>query len=295
MTIAACYLSSEGVVFGADSTTTMIVRQPGPVPFGIPHHFNYAQKIFQIGEDSTLGMTMWGLGNLAVGSYRTLIARFSDTLVAQPAQTMADVAGRWNTFFWTAYSSEFATVLQRVQQLKGQATRTPAEDAELRQLRQSFSGGFCVGGHLLHDRTPQAFETQYGPDLTAPAPVQPLQVGTPRFWGVPNLMERLLYGIDKGVMEAILQSGKWTGTPNDLFSLIQPFFLGQPLHLPIREAIDWIHAAINTTIKAMKFSHLPPVCGGPVEVALITTDRRFRWVRHKRLDSALDQGGVDES
>jgi hypothetical protein len=148
---------------------------------------------------------------------------------------------------------------------------------------------------LLHDRTPQAFETQYSPDLTAPAVIQPLQVGTPRFWGVPNLMERLLYGVDYGVVEAILQSGKWTGSQSDLFSLIQPFFLGQPLHLPIREAIDWIYAAINTTIKAMKFSHLPPVCGGPVEVALITTDRRFRWVRHKRLDSALDQGGIDES
>jgi hypothetical protein len=238
---------------------------------------------------------MWGLGNLAVSSYRTLIARFSDALVAQAAPTMADVADRWNTFFWTAYSTEFAQVLQRVQQLIAQATRTPDEEAELFQLRQSFSGGFCVGGHLLHDRTPQAFETQYGPDLTAPAPVQPLQVGTPRFWGVPNLMERLLYGVDYGVVEAILQSGKWTGSQDDLFALVQPFFLGQPLHLPIREAIDWIHAAINTTIKAMKFSHLPPVCGGPVEVALITTDRRFRWVRHKRLDSALDQGGIDES
>jgi hypothetical protein len=295
VTIAACYLSAEGVVFGADSTTTMTVLGPGPVPFGSPHHFNYAQKVFQIGEDSTLGMTMWGLGNLEHSSYRTMIARFSDLLVAQPAQTMADVADRWNTFFWSAYSTEFAQLIQRVQQLLGQATRTPDEESELLQLRQIFSGGFCVGGHLLHDRTPQAFETQYSPDLTAPAVIQPLQVGTPRFWGVPNLMERLLYGVDYGVVEAILQSGKWTGSQSDLFSLIQPFFLGQPLHLPIREAIDWIYAAINTTIKAMKFSHLPPVCGGPVEVALITTDRRFRWVRHKRLDSALDQGGIDES
>jgi hypothetical protein len=81
----------------------------------------------------------------------------------------------------------------------------------------------------------------------------------------------------------------------DLFTLIQPFFLGQPQHLPIREAIDWIHASIHTTIKALKFSHLPPVCGGPVEVAVITTDRFFRWVRHKRFDSALVQGGSDGS
>ena len=63
--------------------------------------------------------------------------------------------------------------------------------------------------------------------------------------------------------------------------------------LPIREAIDWVHASIYTTIQAMKFSHLAPVCGGPVEIAVITTDRPFRWVRHKRLDAALRQGGSD--
>jgi hypothetical protein len=295
VTIAACYLSSEGVVFGADSTTTMTVLRPGPIPVGTPHHFNFAQKLFQIGHESTLGITMWGLGNLLNSSYRTLIARFSDSLVTQPAKTMTEVADRWNTLFWAAYSTEYAAILQRVQQLRGQPNRTPAEDAELLQIQQTFSGGFCLGGHLLLDRTPQAFETRYSPDRTFPAPVQALQVGTPRFWGVPNLMERLLFGIDQGVLDAILASGRWSGTPNDLFALIQPFFLGQPQHLPIREAIDWIHASLHTTIKALKFSHLPPVCGGSVEVAVITTDRNFRWVRHKRFDSALVQGGSNGS
>jgi hypothetical protein len=61
--------------------------------------------------------------------------------------------------------------------------------------------------------------------------------------------------------------------------------------LPIREAIDWVHASIYATIKMMKFSHLPPVCGGPVEIAVITTDKKFRWVRHKRFDAAIGEGG----
>lgn len=293
MTIAACYLSPEGVVFGADSTSTMTVIRPGPNPTGSPHHYNYAQKIFQIGQDSTLAMTMWGLGNLGLTSYRTLIARFADSLSTTSPQTMQEVADRWNAFFWSAYSSEYAPVLQRVQQLLSQATRTPDEERELVFFRQTFSGGFCLGGYLLHDRTPNAFEVTYNPTLTAAGPAQALRVGSPRFWGVPNLIERLLYGLDTGIADAILTSGKWQGTPDELFALAQPFFLGQPQHLPMREAIDWIHSSIHTTIKAMKFSHLPPVCGGPVEVAVITTDRHFRWVRHKRLDSALVQGGFD--
>src|SRR6266849_2312320 len=77
MTIAACYLSSEGVVFGADSTSTMFVAGPGPAPGGSDHHYNFTQKIFSIGQDSALAVTLWGLGNLGSVSHRTLVALFA--------------------------------------------------------------------------------------------------------------------------------------------------------------------------------------------------------------------------
>jgi len=51
----------------------------------------------------------------------------------------------------------------------------------------------------------------------------------------------------------------------------------------------WRGGTIN---KAMKFSHMAPVCGGPVEIAVITTDRKFRWVRHKKFDAAIGEGGL---
>ena len=44
MTIAACYLAAEGVVFGADSTTTMFVSGIGPGTPGAEHHYNFARK-----------------------------------------------------------------------------------------------------------------------------------------------------------------------------------------------------------------------------------------------------------
>src|SRR6266446_3937191 len=157
MTIAACYLSSEGVVFGADSTSTMFVSGPGLAPGGTEHHFNYAQKIFEIGETSRLAITMWGLGNLERTSYRTLISRFANDLKSVPAANMAETAQRWGAFFWGAYSTEFAPVLQRARQLAGQAQRTPNEESELTALQQSFSGGFCLGGCCLPDAVPEAF------------------------------------------------------------------------------------------------------------------------------------------
>ncbi|MGO8749104.1 MAG: hypothetical protein ACLQNE_24355 [Thermoguttaceae bacterium] len=157
MTIAACYVSAEGVVFGADSTATMFVPGPGPNPSGASHQFNCAQKVFEIGDNSTLGITMWGLGNLGDVSYRTLIAQFADMLVSQGAQSLSAVAGAWNQFFWQVYSAKFATVLQRVQHLLGQANRTPDEADELAFYVCTFSGGFCIGGYLRHERLPGAY------------------------------------------------------------------------------------------------------------------------------------------
>jgi hypothetical protein len=291
MTIAACYLSADGVVFGADSTTTIYISGPAGGAQGTEHQYNFAQKIFQVGEDSTLGITMWGLGNLGPLSHRTLIARFADSLTEQIPRSMEEVASRWNHSFWSSYSAEFSSIVQRAQELRGKAARTDVEQLELDFLLQSYSGGFCLGGYLSSDRLPSAFEVSYDPTMTSAGVVDKLAVGTTRFWGCPNLINRLIYGLDAGVLASILQSGKWTGTSNELFELLSPHCLGQPFDLPIREAIDWVHASIYTTIKTMKFSHMAPVCGGPVEVAVITTDRRFRWVRHKSFGAAIGDGG----
>lgn len=57
----------------------------------------------------------------------------------------------------------------------------------------------------------------------------------------------------------------------------------------LRDAIDFAHACIYSTIKGMKFSNFFQVCGGPIELAVISTDRKFRWVRHKAWDAAIDE------
>jgi hypothetical protein len=290
VTIAACYLSSEGVVFGADSTTTIVVAGRGPSAIPMERHFDHAQKIYEIGTESTLGIATWGMGNLEGTSYRTLIARFADSLVHQPAQSVADAAGRWNAFFWAAYARELAPQLQRVQELLGRQTRTTQEQGELDFLLQAFGGGFAVGGYLRHERVPQAFEMSFDPRLQGPGPVRGLAPGIPHFWGISNLFERLTYGIDPDLFDQIVRSGRWTGTAEDLHRLVEPYILGRPQLLPIRDAIDWIHASLYTAIKTMKFSHLAPVCGGPIEIAAIATDRPFRWVCHQTLAIAIREG-----
>jgi len=285
VTIAACYLSPEGVVFGADSTSTITISSGAS---HITRYYDFAQKIFQVGEISTLGVVTWGMGGLSGHSYRTLIAQFADDLRrCPPLSDMNAVAQRWSGFFWGPYSQAFPAEFDRARVLRALPTRTPAEENELNALLQTFTVGFCFGGNLDHERTPKAFEVVFSPDQSVFPPPAPLQVGNIRFWGCPNLMERLIYGIDRQIFDAVLASGKWSGTESELLALVQPYFLQTISLLPIREAIDWVHASVYATLKMMRYSQLEPVCGGPVEAAVITADRPFRWVRHKGMDAAI--------
>lgn len=282
MTIAACYLSTGALVLGADSTTT--VRVSNAVGAGTQRHFNYGQKIFEIGDPGTLAVMTWGLATLVSISYRTLIARLSDALTAVAPTSVQAAATRWRDLFRDAYDNDNAVVLAR--NLSANPARTPQEEAQFRSLAQSLQGGFCVGGSVAPDRVPAAFEITFHP-LTGVTDPQPIGVSEPMFWGWPSLMQRLLFGIDERLFEQILASGHWGADRQALVDLTRSHVLGQAFNLPLREAVDFVYASIYTTIKALKFSHYPPVCGGPIEIAAITSDRPFRWIRHKRLPEAI--------
>ena len=291
MTIAACYVSSEGVVLGADSTSTILVRdQPEP------HYLNFAQKLFEFGDiPSTVGVVLWGLGAPGNKSWRTLIAEMADaTWVAKP-QTFEEAATLVATLFWDEYSSSYSDLLSQAKQLDGKGEqRTDDENQIWANLYLALSGGMCLGGRWSPNRRPQAFQITFNPLMAAVPQSQEVPVGAPIFWGCPHLVERLNFGMDEALFDSIFSSEKWTGTREELMNLVVDQMLKPPDDLPLREAIDWVYSSILTTIKGMKFSHLSPVCGGPIEVAVISSDRPFRWVCHKRMGEAIVVQKIEE-
>lgn len=295
MTIAACYLASDGIVLGADSTSTVFVSTPGEQG-GTTHHFNFGQKVFELGKrGSNVGVVLWGLGSLGNKSYRTLLAEIADEADKNKLTTIDDVADLASSMFWKCYTDAFSDIIEHARELNEKGDkRNSDEEEELALLWQNLSGGFCIAGRWNTERLLKAFEITFHPLLTSAPNPKELVLGKPKFWGCPNLIERLTFGIDQNLYSRILDSSKWTGTNDDLFDLVWQGSLGHPSDLPLREAIDWIYASIYTTIKGMKFSHLAPVCGGPIEVAAITSDRPFRWVHHKRLGQAVVSDQIQE-
>lgn len=291
MTIAVCYVAPEGVVFGADSTTT-ITTQSGQ------HYYDHGQKILEIGERSTLGIANWGLSGGGMKAHRQLVAELADDLVSAPAATVLEAMERWIDLFWTEYSSskliQSYLAALRKSPFDPKAVQ-PSEDARTEDeealANMNLGAGFCLGGYVLPDRTPTAFHVWFDGRKTKPSP-SPVPMNDPRYFGAPNYVLRLIDGCDPGFRRAILASGKWSGTEQDLIELLREFALGRPDALPIRDVVDFVHSSILSTIKALKFSHLSQICGGPIELAVITSDRQFRWVRHKPWDSAVADGDL---
>lgn len=286
MTIAACYLSSEGVILGADSTSTVTLTT------GQMQHLEHAQKLFEIGERGTLAVVCWGIGQLAGTSYRTMAAELDDEIRRGNIPDFPGAVQWWRDKFFSIYESEYAADLVIARSLlakRAMGQLSPTENQLLNNYA-TLNGGFCIAGRFSPERQPRAFQIIYGLEIDKSQSISEIgPAPTWSFWGCPQITDRIVDGVDRNVKSLILQSGKWMGTPSELDATLHPLRL-EPytnVHLPLREASDWIFSMIFSTVKAFKFSTLPPVCGGPIDIAMISSDRPFRWIRHKAFGAAI--------
>lgn len=287
MSIAACYVSSEAVVFGTDSRTT--VTDANGTVVGL---YDHAQKLFEVGHEGSLGVCTWGNGSVGSLSHRALIASLSQDLRERPIASVAEGAQRLAEMAWRLYSDEFRGLATSFMATIDKANLTAeVKERVLEKRFRPLTLGYCIGGTWDRSVIPDAYEIIFTPQMAAALTSPPMPVQVPRreirFWGSPGALDRLIKGIDPTLRTKLLESGKWTGTTQELDDLISKALLRVEEDLPLRDAIDWVHAAISMTIKAGTFSGMLSSCGGAVELAAITCDRRFRWVKHKGLDDAL--------
>lgn len=265
MTIASAYLTSEGVVFGSDSATTITRVTPGQVDQ--VQLFDHAQKIFEIGKPGggRFGICTWGAAMVGKASHRAMASRLADWVT--PSVTVSEGA---------------AQLVQMVRQELG-ANPLPG-------LLGYFIGGWTTPGHI-----PECIEIAFEPGK-APA-LTPFQVGEAKFRGAPQMFMRAYHGYDPELPQLVLNELNvlLQPPPANLEQMLQTAFnnaiqkitRGGFADMPIREAIDFIHMYLHLTIKAFKFRFGPQVVGGPIEIGFISCDRNFRWIRHKPFDSAV--------
>jgi len=263
MTIAAAYLTSEGTVLGTDSTTTIAVDA------GVAQLFNHAQKVFAVGpeERPMYGICTWGAGMVSTVTHRSIAARLSHRILMTPGNVI-DAVNR---------------LVEVVDEVRNPVISTVP-----------FFGYFLCGtNHETH--IPECYEITFPENQNAS--IRSLPVGRASFRGAPEFFTRIFRGYDQRLPSTLLAAlqASVPGLPSNFQDLFQQAFqsvtrgltaAGYP-NPPIREAIDFIHMYLNATIKANKFRYGVPVCGGPIEIGVVTSDRPFRWVQHKKFDTAI--------
>jgi len=234
MTIAACHVSPEGVVLGTDSTTTLVKGNPQEVC-----HFDHAQKIFEVGPSgSSVALATWGTGDIDGKSHRLIAHTLGSAIHSKSLTTMETIANELAEIVWNRFSSAFKNEIDLAKRKKASeaegAAPLPNDQAEIAdRLVENLSGGYCIAGRGSSEDECKAYEIGWSL-LYSKADIREVPQEQPIFWGVPYFMERLVYGIDSPMLDAILQSGNWKGTEAELFDLAASNQLLNPSHLPIR-------------------------------------------------------------
>ena len=272
MTIAAAYLVSDGVVLGADSTTTVSVKTPEGGA-GVLQMLNHAQKIFEVGENSRFGVCTWGAGSIGNISHRTIIARLAEEI---DEETTVEAA---------------ATKLGNI--VEPLAKGIP-----------DFFVGYYLGGCDPKTHNPACYQISIGNDGKR---VEPLGMGVCSFSGNPLIFSRVFRGFDPQLPDLLrmelkrrLPEGETKTNFETIFKqafdkATAPLVAAGHKDLPIREALDFVYTYLHITIKATKFMFGASGCGGSIEIGFVTTDRRFRWGSHKGFASAILEQGYSEN
>lgn len=277
MTIAVSGNFTEGVVLGADSAASYqqvsICTKPGcgQQTSVISNVFNGAQKIYHIGRDHLsepyAGM-IYGASQYAGQSWRNIFAQASDGISVHDAA--ADAFGQLRDF---------------LNKLEPDASKRPA-------------GGVFFCGYGKND----AHVCSYKLDM-ATLNHEEFLPGFVAWDGVTHVVQQLVNGVNCQTRQAL--EGMFDVQEIDLtdvagathkrkvVEVIVDLLKGTSARcnldtsMPIRDAIDYVHFLVYSTVKHYKFAHLEPVCGGEVEVAVITRDRGFRRIKTKPMGSEL--------
>jgi hypothetical protein len=277
VTIAIAGNFTEGVVLGVDSAVTYMGGGNG-----VAKIYNGAQKLYHLGlardwSDSPYAVVIFGAADFAGRPWRNLLADFWRHKVLPKKDGISEfrtAADLLNTL------TEFLLVIEPDKQKRREAglyvSGFGPDDVAVRSYelktdtlatKEIPTGAIACDGmvpvvrHLLHgvdDRTANAIRATFGN----------LQVEVTQ--GQTKSKKRL----DEAILEVLAGSVESRCIPD--------------MDMPLRNAIDYVHFLVYSTVRHFKFASGAPVCGGDIELAAITMDRGFRRIRTKPLDSEID-------
>lgn len=277
MTVCVLVKVSEGLVLAADSAAAMEGRVGEGAP-GILKTYDHVRKLSQV-KDYPIGTLTWGTALVGALSVESLIKEHEHGLASLKGERekKRERRSRGEEVEEFQYSvKEIAEgLLAHVREYYDEEFGDQPVDTRpfLGILVAGYSSGEFFPEHWL-------FQLPQDQELTN---VRPDRAGKPDFgahwFGLTDAIIRLHWGRDDNAIGILAEH--FNVSKEDIRNLLAPLqykvlFAGMPL----QDAIDYAVYLINVAIGRFRFVIGAPLCGGEIDVAVITpTD--FTWVKRK--------------
>ncbi len=275
MTICVMVKVSEGLVLAADSAAALSGRL-GNQP-GVLKTYEHSRKLAHI-KDYPIGTLAWGTSLIGLRSVQSLIQEFEYGLpsLEEERQKTRESRSRGEEHGPFEYSvKEIAQgLLEHIQRYytaefdKGGSPQQPF----LGVLVAGFSSGRFFPEHWL-------FELPHKGELVD---VRPDCDGKPdfgaHFFGLTDAIVRVHWGRDNQALDILAKHFKVP--PEEIQGLLAPLQYVVPYAgMPLQDAIDYAVYLVNVVIGRYRFVVGAPLCGGEIEVAVVTPNS-LEWIKH---------------
>jgi len=273
MTIVVAVKVNDGLVLAADSAVA-VHGGPAGKPPGILKTYDYGRKLSHI-KDYPIGTLSWGVSLLGSRTIESLISEYEFGLPSVKDKEVQgfqvrEIAGDLRAFLLERYKAQYGPL-------------SPGDQPSLGVLVSGYSDRAYFPEQYL-------FEFPVTPGLQFRRPDK--ENGEPNlgvdWFGLTDAITRLVKGADPRLGAVLAE--RLQISAEESWQLLAQFeypiaFEGMPL----QDAIDLAVYLVEMTIGRYRFAVGAPVCGGEVDVAVITP-RGFTWVSRKSWH-VMRQGG----
>ena len=283
MTICVSVKVSEGLVLAADSTATIqgaIRDGSGKIQSGILKTYDYMRKLSHL-KDYPIGTLTWGTALVGSRSVESLIKEYEYSLAS--------------------LEEEQEKIKERRLQGKADANERPKYNVKeianglLQHVKNSYDTefanqpddkrpglGILVSGYSSGEFFPNQWLINL-PGSTNLEEVRPDMNGKPSFganwFGLTDAIIRLHFGRDDEAINILANHFK--ASEEELHKLLRRLEYPVAFNgMPLQDAIDYSVYLVNVAIGRYRFVIGAPLCGGEIDVAVITPNT-FTWVQRK--------------
>lgn len=281
MTVCVSVKVSEGLVLASDSAAAIsgaISNDGNQGPPGILKTYDHARKLSHL-KDYPIATLTWGSYLVGPRSVESLIKEYEQNLPSLAEEEEKAKEERLQGKTPKPYKFDVHDIAKGIHKHVSKAYS--AEYGHVND-EQKPPLGILVSGYSSKKFFPDQWLLNF-PKQKDLVELRPDINGKPSFganwFGLTDAIVRLHWGRDDRALDILKE--KFDISADEINAILQPLQYPVPFEgMPLQDAIDYATYLINVTIGRFRFVIGAPLCGGEIDIAVVTPNT-FTWVNRK--------------